>query len=866
MRFVTLLLLTLVCTASALMASVTTFTDLTAYSAATNNTTLVSFNDLLAAGTKYASFKPLVVDGVTFTTPTPGTVVNVTAANYYSPYNYPDAFINNAGTAFATETLNITLPSPTLALALDYGQLFAGGIGTITLSNGFTFNPATIPLVGNTAFVGFVSTTPITGLTYVVTGGDWVVEDLRISTPVSSGPQPAISMSLSAPIIPAGGSTTLTWSSANVNSCTASGGWSGTQPTSGTQTISATAPGYYNYALTCSGSGGVTLQSVVLTAFGPTPGIPYDPSQAAYHKGYQAAFTDPVPNQIVRLQTSLTVPAFPPIPSASGAVLFLWSGLAPGTNSVNFLPINNGVLQPVLTWGVSCAPASQPPAYSSWWISAQYVNTFGNDPGYTGCFSGNSMLVAPGDVLLLDMQLDANSGVWTQTVTDSNTKQSVTFSINLEGQGQNWAYFAIEEWNGAFLPASLTFSNTTITFQSADTSWCSVSQGENNAYVMTPPTLQSSGLQCFIGSIVLTQPQIQPVLSIAKSHAGNFTQGQQGATYAVTVSNSAGAMPTSGTVTVSDNVPSGLMLVSMAGMGWNCSANSCTRGDALNAGSSYPPITVTVNVSASASSPQVNQAGVSGGGSANATASDVTTIAGGKTETATIVSAANSTATAVAPGSLATAYGTDLASGKAGGTSLPLPTSFGGTSISILDSSGTPWLAPLLYVIPTQVNFEVPPRAATGPAQATVTSGDGTRSVANIQIATVAPAVFELNSAGLAAAYVTLYHADGSQTVEQVYKVSAGAVVASPVSLGSTTDQAYLFLFGTGFQAAGTGGVKASIAGSDVPVSFAGSQGGFAGLDQANIPLPASFAGKGNVTIQLTANGVAANPVNITIQ
>jgi uncharacterized protein (TIGR03437 family) len=33
-----------------------------------------------------------------------------------------------------------------------------------------------------------------------------------------------------------------------------------------------------------------------------------------------------------------------------------------------------------------------------------------------------------------------------------------------------------------------------------------------------------------------------------------------------------------------------------------------------------------------------------------------------------------------------------------------------------------------------------------------------------------------------------------------------------------------------------------------------------------NVQLPASLAGKGNVTIQLTANGLAANPVNITIQ
>jgi uncharacterized protein (TIGR03437 family) len=37
-------------------------------------------------------------------------------------------------------------------------------------------------------------------------------------------------------------------------------------------------------------------------------------------------------------------------------------------------------------------------------------------------------------------------------------------------------------------------------------------------------------------------------------------------------------------------------------------------------------------------------------------------------------------------------------------------------------------------------------------------------------------------------------------------------------------------------------------------------------LDQANVELPASLAGRGKVTIQLTAEGLAANAVNITIQ
>ena len=57
--------------------------------------------------------------------------------------------------------------------------------------------------------------------------------------------------------------------------------------------------------------------------------------------------------------------------------------------------------------------------------------------------------------------------------------------------------------------------------------------------------------------VLATVPQPSPVLSIAKSHTGSFAQGQQGATYTITVTNGAGAGPTSGTVTVIDTLPAG---------------------------------------------------------------------------------------------------------------------------------------------------------------------------------------------------------------------------------------------------------------------------------------------------------------------
>jgi uncharacterized repeat protein (TIGR01451 family) len=120
----------------------------------------------------------------------------------------------------------------------------------------------------------------------------------------------------------------------------------------------------------------------------------------------------------------------------------------------------------------------------------------------------------------------------------------------------------------------------------------------------------------------------KPLLKITKTHTGNFSKGQQGATYTLSVANKGGASTDASTVTVTDTVPSGLTLASMSGSGWTCAAggDTCTRGDVLNAGFSYPAITVTVNVSATATSPQINQASVAGGGSVSSSVQNSTII------------------------------------------------------------------------------------------------------------------------------------------------------------------------------------------------------------------------------------------------
>ena len=135
----------------------------------------------------------------------------------------------------------------------------------------------------------------------------------------------------------------------------------------------------------------------------------------------------------------------------------------------------------------------------------------------------------------------------------------------------------------------------------------------------------AGGTDAFVAKFVPSPP---PALSITKAHTGDFTQGQVNATYTVAVSNSVGAGATSGTVTVTETIPPGLSLVSMAGTGWTCPAGgtTCTRSDALNGGVSYLPITVTVNVAWNAGTPLLNSVSVSGGGSASSNTSDSTVI------------------------------------------------------------------------------------------------------------------------------------------------------------------------------------------------------------------------------------------------
>ena len=126
---------------------------------------------------------------------------------------------------------------------------------------------------------------------------------------------------------------------------------------------------------------------------------------------------------------------------------------------------------------------------------------------------------------------------------------------------------------------------------------------------------------------VLIPRATAPLLALSMTHSGSVSPGQTSVSWTLIVSNSAGGAATSGTVSVPDFVPVGLTLASMSGQGWSCSGATCTRSDALAAGASYPPLTVTANPDGSAYGQAMNEAAVSGGGSVmSASAQDLLTL------------------------------------------------------------------------------------------------------------------------------------------------------------------------------------------------------------------------------------------------
>ncbi len=243
------------------------------------------------------------------------------------------------------------------------------------------------------------------------------------------------------------------------------------------------------------------------------------------------------------------------------------------------------------------------------------------------------------------------------------------------------------------------------------------------------------------------------------------------------------------------------------------------------------------------------------------------------------VSAASFVGGELAAEQIVAAAGTGLATQSgAGGDSDPvmpgiqLPTTLNGTTVSVRDSAGMSRLAPLFFVSAGQVNYLMPTGTAPGTATVTITSGDGTVSAGDVTIAGIAPGIFFVSGAAgqpYAAALALRVKADNTQIVEPIvtFDTTQNAFVPIPIDLGPPGEQVFLLLFGTGWRGAGGPQMSSVTIGSATAVlASLGPQGGFVGLDQANVIIPRSLIGAGEVDVKLTVGLGAVSKIANTVK
>jgi uncharacterized protein (TIGR03437 family) len=234
-------------------------------------------------------------------------------------------------------------------------------------------------------------------------------------------------------------------------------------------------------------------------------------------------------------------------------------------------------------------------------------------------------------------------------------------------------------------------------------------------------------------------------------------------------------------------------------------------------------------------------------------------------------SAASFSTEALAPEAVATAFGSRLATTTRVATTAPLPTELVGTRVSVTDSRSVERRAPLFFVAPGQINYQIPRGTAAGPAIVTVVSGDGTVSTGNVNITPVAPALFTAasNGQGVANGVVLRVRSNGAQSYEPIARYDANTQRFTPVAIdvSNSSEQVYLVLFGSGIRnRRSPQAVNVTVGGVGVPVYYAGPQGPLFGVDQVNLRLPRTLAGRGEVEVRLSADGRAANPVRVQIR
>lgn len=223
-----------------------------------------------------------------------------------------------------------------------------------------------------------------------------------------------------------------------------------------------------------------------------------------------------------------------------------------------------------------------------------------------------------------------------------------------------------------------------------------------------------------------------------------------------------------------------------------------------------------------------------------------------------------------APDSIVAAFGVKLASDTQVANSQPLPTALAKVSVRVKDSSGIERLAPLFFVSPGQINYQVPPGTTLGTATVSVINDNQLVAAGTLEITNVAPGLFTANSngKGVPTAVALRIKSNGSQSYEPVAEFKNNQFVTMPIDLGLPGEQVFLVLYGTGFRYRQNLSVVITTLGGDSTgeVLYAGIAPGFIGLDQVNVRVPRTLIGRNEIDLSLIVEGKVANVVRVNIK
>ena len=181
--------------------------------------------------------------------------VNLNFSTSYSACGAGSGIYGGSATAYGTYTY-YNYPDPTVTITASPTTVASGNASTLTWSSANTTScSASGNWSGSKSTSGSQSTGALTSAqTYTITCTGQDTTSVSASVTVNIAANATVTLSASPTAVLSGATSTLTWSSANATACTASGGWSGTKSTSGSQAIpniTATT----TFSIVCTGAG-----------------------------------------------------------------------------------------------------------------------------------------------------------------------------------------------------------------------------------------------------------------------------------------------------------------------------------------------------------------------------------------------------------------------------------------------------------------------------------------------------------------------------------------------------------------------------------------------------------------------------------